>query len=512
MKVFEKNSNIFKLLSEAVAEGILVVNKEQVIVSVNRAACSMFGYVENELFGENLNILIPHKFRRNHKSNVKSFIGKNETRRMGEDLDLYGLRKDGNQIPIEVGLNSFELFGRTYVMALIRDITERKKSREALSHWYNIFNESLNEIYVFSTRSLQFLNVNRGARKNIGYEMVELGTMTPADIKPEFDTAGFKKLLSPLLKGEVEKLEIETIHQRKDGSVYPVEVHLQLSKIGEQQVCIAIILDISESKSYTENLERTVAERTQQLENALIKEKELSELKTKFLSLVSHEFKTPLSSILTSTTLLGKYKKTAQQELREKHLETIKNKVKYLNNILNDFLSVERLESGKVNYNFTTFALSKVINEVVYDANMLLKEGQKINYPKNIDDIILEFDEKILELILSNLVHNSIKYSPENTEIDIRVAMKKDNIIISIKDHGMGIPEADKKFIFDRYFRAGNALLTQGTGIGLNIVKGHLNNLGGDVTFKSKENKGTTFSVQIPVKIQNLTHEKSTVN
>ena len=423
---------------------------------------------------------------------------------MGKDLELFGQKKNGCKFPMEVGINPFQLYGNRYVLALVRDITEREKNREALSHWFNIFNESLNEIYVFNTTSLKFLNVNHGARKNIGYEMKELKNMTPVDIKPDFSVARLKRLLKPLIAGEKEKLKFETRHRRKDGSDYPVEVHLQLSQIGNESVCVAIILDISERKSYTEKLERTVAERTEQLEKALAKEKELGELKTKFLSLVSHEFKTPLSSILTSSTLLGKYPRSDQQSKREKHLSTIKNKVKYLNNIINDFLSVERLETGKVNYALSTFPLSKVINEVVYDSNMLLKEGQTINYPKNIDDILLEFDEKILVLILSNLVHNSIKYSPENSTIALEVSVKNNFLTIAIIDEGSGIPASDQKFIFDRYFRAGNVLNTQGTGIGLNIVRRHLENLGGSISFKSKENVGTTFTAKIP-----LTHKNS---
>ena len=229
-------------------------------------------------------------------------------------------------------------------------------------------------------------------------------------------------------------------------------------------------------------------------------ERELNELKTKFLSLVSHEFKTPLSGILTSATLTGKYTQTDQQEKRDKHLKTIKSKVKYLNNILNDFLSIERLESGKASYKFSTFPLSKVINEVIYDANMLLKDGQLINYPQNIDGITINFDEKILELILTNLLINALKYSSENTTIDVEVVSEEKNLIINIVDEGMGIPEKEQKFIFSRYFRAENALLNQGTGIGLNIVKSHLENLGGTITFTSEENVGSKFTINIPTK------------
>ena len=173
-----------------------------------------------------------------------------------------------------------------------------------------------------------------------------------------------------------------------------------------------------------------------------------------------------------------------------------------MNNILNDFLSIERLESGKVNYKFTTFNLSKVINEVVYNANMLLKSGQRINIPQNIDEYNLYQDEKILELSLSNLIHNAIKYSPENTHIDLKITQIGKNIIFTIIDQGRGIPKKDQKYIFNRYFRAENALNDQGTGIGLNIVKGHLENLNGSIRFTSNENKGSTFIIELPIKKQ----------
>ncbi|WP_394973048.1 PAS domain S-box protein [uncultured Croceitalea sp.] len=501
MKVFEKNSNIFKLLSEAVSEGIIVVNDKQMIVAANGAANKMFGYADEELIGIPLDTLIPSQHHKSHVGHFKGFLKGSEKRQMGSGRNLCGVKKNGNQFPVEVGLNPFKLYGNTYIMALMTDITERKKAEEELSHWFQIFNESLNEIYVFDATTFKFINVNHGAQINIGYNLEELGNMAPADIKPNFNEGTFRKLVEPLATGKEAKMEFETMHQRKDGSSYPVEVHLQLSNIGDRKIFVAIILDITERKAYTENLERKVAERTEQLEDALAAEKELGELKTKFLSLVSHEFKTPLSSILTSTTLLSKYTKTEQQQKRNKHLNTIKSKVKYLDNILNDFLSVERLESGKVNYKYATFSLSKVINEVVYDSNMLLKEGQQIAYPQDIDDITLNFDEKILELALSNLVHNAIKYSSENTKIDIKVSETKEYISLIIIDKGIGIPKAEQKFIFERYFRAGNALLSQGTGIGLNIAKRHLENLGGDITFTSVENKGTEFRIMIPLNL-----------
>ena len=407
MKVFEeKKDNIFKILSESISEGIVIVNKMQEIVTSNEAADRMFGYAPGELLGKNLNILIPLKYHNNHHHQVDEFMEKSDPRQMGHGRDLYGRRKDGSTFPVEAGLNPFSIYGSRYVMALVTDIT---------------------------------------VRKNHELEIVELNSHLE------------------------QKIELRT------------------------QVLSQTVKELKEEVTKRQEAEHKMKE-------SLRKERELNELKTKFLSLVSHEFKTPLTSILIAATLAGKYIETYQQDKREKHLKTIQNKVKYLNNILNDFLSIERLESGKATYKFDTFPLSKVINEVIYNANMLLKDGQKINYPTNIDDITLNFDEKILELSLTNLINNAIKYSPEHTTIDVEVTFKNNFLTIKICDEGMGIPQKEQKFIFNRYFRAENALLDQGTGIGLNIVKGHLENLGGTITFESKENRGSMFTISFPIK------------
>ncbi|WP_298246927.1 PAS domain-containing sensor histidine kinase [uncultured Christiangramia sp.] len=321
---------------------------------------------------------------------------------------------------------------------------------------------------------------------------------------------------------------------RKDGSLFPVEAGLNPFEIESERYVMSLIIDITirkenqrQIRELNTELEEKIELRTRELsesvedlknlnvelgeeinrrkeaeekiKDALQKEKELNELKTKFLSLVSHEFKTPLSGILTSATLAEKYTKEEQQPKREKHLVTIRNKVHYLNNILNDFLSIERLDSGRGQYKFSKFGLKRLINEVIYNANITLKDGQEISYPKDIEDVELFMDEKILELILSNLLGNAIKYSPENTSIQFMVDFHDDLIVFKIMDQGRGIPKKDQKHIFERYFRAENALLDQGTGIGLNIAKSHLENLGGTIQFESEENIGTTFTIEVPM-------------
>ena len=496
--MFKQDQDIFKVLLGSVSEGVIVVDEYQNIVEANTSAEKMFGYDKGELLNNHLNTLISNNYHVGHSAHFKEFMKRKERRQMGEGRDIFGLRKDGSTFPLEAGLNPFTIYGKDYVMTLVIDITQRKITEQEKNHLATILNESLNEIHVFDAKTLQFINVNYGAQKSLGYTLEELINMTPIDITPYKDEAELRKAIDVLYKKNIERLEIETVHLRKDGTKYPVKTHLQLSKLGNRDVFVAIVLDITEQRNYTEKLEETVVKRTEELKVALDAEKELNELKTKFLSLVSHEFKTPLSGILTSTMLLSKYTLEEQQEKRDKHIKTITDEVQYLNNILTDFLSVERLDKGIYNYKFSTFKISKVVNEVIYNANMLLKEGQHINYPDNIDDLSLHQDEKIIELALSNLLHNAIKYSEENTVIDIDVEQTKESTIFKVKDHGIGIPLKDQKNIFNRYFRSENALLTQGTGIGLNIAKDHITNLKGEIYFESTENKGSVFTIEIP--------------
>ncbi|WP_186826905.1 PAS domain-containing sensor histidine kinase [Seonamhaeicola algicola] len=411
--IFQNDKDVFNVLFEAVSEGVIVVDKTQHIVAANKSAESMFGYNHNELINKHLDTLIPKQYKAGHGAHVEGFMKRQKKRQMGQGRDLYGACKNGSTFPVEAGLNPLHINGEDYIMALVIDISVRKKQEQELQ----ALNNELEQKVADRTAQLS-------------------ATVT----------------------------ELKIANQKRD-----VEIQKRI-------------------------------EAQNKISDALKKEKELNELKTKFLSLVSHEFKTPLSGILTSAMLLSKYKLTEQQERRDKHIKTITDKVHYLNNILNDFLSIEKLETGKVSYKYANFMLTKVVDEVVYNANMLLKEGQTIKYPENIDGLALHQDEKIVELALSNLVHNAIKYSPEHSEIIIDISQDNSTTTFKVTDKGIGIPEKDQKQIFNRYFRSENALLIQGTGIGLNIVKSHLNNLGGTIHFKSAENKGSTFTIKLPNK------------
>ncbi len=406
--------------------------------------------------------------------------------------------------------------------------------------FFSVLFEAVSEGVIVVNTAQKIVASNKSAETMFNYSKKELEGLPLLNLIPRDYHQNHESHVSKFMKNnQTRQMGVgrDLYGVKKYGNVFPVEVGLNPFTVEGETYVMALAVDITLRKQQQDQiyelnaqLEQKVTERTQELSDAiqqlktvntelddenkkrlvaeqnakeaLQKEKELNELKTKFLSLVSHEFKTPLSGILTSAMLLSKYKLSEQQEKRDKHIKTITDKVHYLNNILNDFLSVEKLERGKISYKPSHFKLSKVVNEVVYNANMMLKEGQRINYPDNIDGISLYQDEKIVELALSNLLYNAIKYSSENTLIDVFIHQNEENTHFTVKDNGIGIPENDQKNIFKRYFRAENALLTQGTGIGLNIVKHHLENLKGSISFSSKEGEGSTFEFFVPNKYQ----------
>lgn len=431
-------------------------------------------------------------------------------------------------------IHFFSIFCVKLVLFRINKNTVFYKNQEI----FNILFEAIPEGIIIVDDKQNIVVANSSVEKMFGYNNGEL-TNKPADIllpKRYLTTHKnqFHYFTNQINRGKA-TLGLYLFGLTKNNHEFPLEIGLNPFTIYEKEYHMVLILDMTirretemKTNSLTVDLTEKVKTGTAELQNtikqlkevnrnykkelkrrieieskikdALKKEREMNELKSKFLSLVSHEFKTPLSGILTSAILLEKYKLSNQQEKRDKHLKTITDKVQYLNNVLNDFISLEHIDSSNQNYKFTTFNLSKIINEVVYNANMLLKSGQRINTSQNTSDFVIHQDEKILELVLNNIMFNAIKYSSENTEIDLEISKKANNIIFKITDKGMGIPINDQKFIFNRYFRANNVLNIQGTGIGLNIVKSHLEKLGGTINFKSTENKGSEFIVELPIK------------
>jgi len=245
-------------------------------------------------------------------------------------------------------------------------------------------------------------------------------------------------------------------------------------------------------------LEKKVEERTIDLLEAIARAKVLSEMKSRFVSMASHEFRTPLSTILSSVSLLEHYTNPDQQEKRHKHITRIKSSVRDLIGILEDFLSLEKLEAGKLEFHYGDFDLKEFIEEIIDEMDEALKrKTQQIDF-RFTGALQVFTDKKILRNIILNLLSNAMKYSCDNKIIYLAVNSTGMETIISVKDEGIGIPLEDQKNLFSQFFRSQNVSDIPGTGLGLNIVKRYVEILNGNIHFTSQENAGTTFTVQFP--------------
>ncbi|MFK8105464.1 MAG: PAS domain S-box protein [Saprospiraceae bacterium] len=632
------NHSMLQALFLEATIGIIVVNPAGAIVDLNPHAAKLFGYEKAELLQQKIEVLVPPNRRHHHVEYREKYHQVPVRRSMGANLDLYGLRKDGTEFPIEISLSSmqiegvrfslayvsddsskkkvmkeleerkdlleeaqalahvgsfdlnletkrlkcskelFRIFGLTQeedgvefedflarvhpsdqslvreyfqkiikdqlglefsfrilathkglrflagkteakfdhtgalykIFGLLQDVTELQEAKSISEDIFKLMEESLNEIYIFRADSLAFIQANKGALQNIGYSLSELQNMSPLDLKPAYERSAFIALLDTLRNGSTAIQIIETDHRRKDGSTYPVEVHLQFSRYGTESVFVAFILDISERKkaqqkilNYSNELEQKVIERTQELQEsetklkiALTKEMELGELKSRFVSMASHEFRTPLSSILSSANLLGRYDQTAQQDKRMKHVNRIESSVKNLTVILNDFLSLEKLESGKVRFNPISLDFKEYIQQVLDEVSLMAKPNQKLLH-EHTGERQLWIDEHLLKNIILNLLSNGLKYSPEGGDVQLISNFENGLLKIEVKDSGIGIPVADQVHLFTRFFRAQNAATIQGTGLGLTIVKRYLDLMDGKIYFESTENEGSSFFLEI---------------
>jgi PAS domain S-box-containing protein len=399
-------------LFENATEGIVLTGTEGKIVLINPAAERMFGYDGKEVYGQPIEILIPDEYRKGHKNLREGFYHEPANRSMGHNRDLYGKRKNGTKIPVEVSLSHYRKDGELFVIAFIVDIT---------------------------------------LRKQIEKNMLEQQT-------------------------QLEKVSDEI---RKLNSDLEVKV--------EERTMIL--------KEALEKLEQSQTE----LSEALDKEKQLNEIKSRFVSMASHEFRTPLSTVLSSASLLSTYVEKADYEKCNRHIDKIKSAVKHLNDILEDFLSLGKLDEGKVATNLSEFDLKEFIHESIDEMKGLLKTGQAFDSSYK-GETMVRSDKKLLKNILINLITNAIKFSEQNKKISIETIVDDKYANISVTDRGIGISPQDQQHLFSSFFRGFNATNIAGTGLGLHIVKRYIDLLHGKVNLKSELGVGTTVSISFPVK------------
>jgi signal transduction histidine kinase len=360
------------------------------------------------LEGEKIEKLIPGRFRPNHGALRNGYFNKPERRSMGEGLDLFAIKKDGTEFPVEISLSHYKTDEGSYAIAFISDISKRKEIEKAV-------------------------------------------------LEQKEQLAAINEKIEDLNNDLEQKVEFRTI---------------QLQQAMQQ-------LEASKDE----------------LTKALGKEKELSDMKSRFVSMASHEFRTPLSTILSSASLIAKYLETDEQEKRDKHIKRIKSAVSNLTDILNDFLSIGKMEDGKIVANITNFSITEFLTTICSELQSIAKNGQQIEYAHTGTQYV-NLDASLLRNVIINLLSNAIKFSPENRVIHINSEVAVQEITIMIKDAGIGISDEDQQHLFERFFRGANATNIQGTGLGLHIVAKYIELMDGQIDFKSKLEEGTTFIIK----------------
>lgn len=308
----------------------------------------------------------------------------------------------------------------------------------------------------------------------------------------------------------------EVLGRKKDGSTFPFRLAVSEVYYDNRSVFTGFIHDLTKEKqaedkllSHTLELEEIVRKRTKDLiklvselefakaevSNSLEKERELNQLKSRFVSMASHEFRTPLSSVQLSASLINKYTEKADFESVVKHTGRIKSAVQLLNGILNDFLSLEKLDTGVVVVNKKLINLVHLGEEISEEMQMICKKNQHIVYQHTGSEAEFELDAHLLKSSIINLISNAVKYSGEDTFIEFTTEINGDECTICVKDNGIGIPEEDQKNLFEPFFRAHNIGNIPGTGLGLNIVKRYISLMGGEMVYHSAVNEGTLFKM-----------------
>ena len=541
------NNESFQALFDYASIGILITNAKGEIQMANKFIARQFGYTEKELIGLKVEMLIPPRYAERHVHHRERFSSDPHSRPMGLGMELSGLKKDKSEFPVEVSLGHYKIGNENYALAFINDITQRKETEQAIKQLNahleekvkegtqslaltvaqlsaqiaetekkdkelqrantflnNIWNHAGAIIIVCDNKGLiQFLNP--AAEKALGYsanEIVnkhkvvlfhaidelerkasELSIQLEKKLNPDFEVL---QALTEL--NQANGMEIHYVG--KDGSTFFVS--LDITPLRDAQtnttgyLCIAI--DISEKK---------IAE--EELRAALEKEKELNELKSRFVSMASHEFRTPLSAVLSSAYLASRYTTTEDQPQRDKHIQRIVSSVSSLTEILNDFLSVGKIEEGNIHPHYSHYDVEKQMTDAIQDVQHMLKKGQQITY-KHSGENEVYFDPSMMKHIVTNLLSNAVKFSHENMPIELVTENSSKAFILSVKDLGIGIPEADRENLFKRFFRSSNVTNIQGTGLGLHIVRKYAELMNGWIECTTGEGKGTQFKITFDTK------------
>lgn len=478
-----------------VSDAIITIDENGTIASFSPGAEKLFGYGALEVIGNNVNTLMPTPYHEEHDGYLAHYRSTGEKKIIGIGREVEAKRKDGSTFPINLAVNEMLVDGQRMFTGVVHDISALKNAQSMSNRFGNILERSLNEIYVFDDETLRFVQVNRGARENMGYSADEFSEMTPVDIKPELTSEQFAELIQPLRDNAKKPLVFKTVHQRKDGSTYPVEVNLQLMIDETPNVFVAIIMDISETER----------------RDALLRQSQKMEAVGQLTGGIAHDFNNLLTVILGNNELLagrlagdersmkflsastGAAERGAQltsQLLSFARQQPLDTKVIDLNKLVSDMKGMLQRTLGET----VTLGLDLApsLGNAQADANQL--HNAILNLAINARDAMPEGGRLVIE---TSNVDFDPKTAAERIEVDPGQYVR-----ISVSDTGTGMSAETQTRVLEPFFTTKEQ--GKGTGLGLSMVHGFAKQSGGHLDIYSELGHGTTVNLYLPDATENV--------
>lgn len=498
----------FRAAFENANVGICLVGLDGHLLRVNEAMCQMFGYRPDELEGMTVNtIAFP-----DDTGMSPAFIQSATAGTIRKTtFDKRYIHRQGHTVwaSVSSSLIADQQGKPLYFISHLQDITRRMQDEAERQHDQEqlkvLINDRTAELEQVRRRVEAILNSSSDAIVLVHFEygieqtnpaFDKLFACTPdayfgapltALLRPE-DSIQIETAIQEAVAGaRVEQLEVGAL--RQDGSGFDAEISLaQVVRNGSRQSSFVCVLRDITRRKQLEN----------ELRAALSEAQDMNVLKSKFISMVSHEFRTPLATIQSSTDILKRYSDRITDERRQKHLDKVQTQVRQLTDLMDDILLLNRAQTRGIECQPIPLDLELLCQDITCDMQ-LLTHTHSIRFLPDCVTTFVPVDPKLIRRALTNLISNAVKYSSPGSLVQVELNCGTQMITIRVRDTGIGIPEADQKHLFEDFFRASNVSSISGTGIGLTIVKRAVEAHGGTIEFESTEGAGTIFTINIPL-------------